>query len=113
MTCWTRWPSLPGAALVVLVLFDLAATTLTLGEGAGPLTRRLLGRLWPGVLALASRGSRSKILSNAGPVLLALTVLIWVLATRTGWWLVLMGSDSIRSALRPAVSAATIATGSA
>jgi hypothetical protein len=59
-----------GAALVVAVLFDVLTTTLTLGEGAGPLTRRVLGWLWRGALRLRPRGSRSRVLSNAGPTLL-------------------------------------------
>jgi hypothetical protein len=87
-----------GAALVAAVLFDVLTTTLTLGEGAGPLTRRLLGWLWLGALRLRPRGSRSRVLSNAGPTLLVLTALIWVMATWAGWWLVFLGSGSIESA---------------
>lgn len=87
-----------GAALVALVVLDLVATTLTLGEGAGPMTRRLLGPLWRSLLRLGSRGRRSKMLSNAGPALLVLTVLIWASLSWGGWWLVFLGSDSIRSA---------------
>ncbi len=74
-----------GAALVLGVFVDVLATTLTLGQGAGWLTRRLLAWLWGGALRLRPRGSRSRLLSNAGPALLVLTVLIWVLATWAGW----------------------------
>ncbi len=87
-----------GAALVLGVLVDVLATTLTLGEGAGWLTRRLLAWLWGGALRLRPRGSRSRLLSNAGPTLLVLTVLIWVVTTWVGWWLVFLGSGSIESA---------------
>ncbi|MGY1683220.1 ion channel [Geodermatophilus sp. SYSU D01176] len=87
-----------GAALVLGVLLDVLATTLTLGEGAGWLTRRLLAWLWSGILRLRPRGSRSRLLSDAGPALLVLTVLIWVMATWAGWWLVFLGSGSVESA---------------
>ncbi len=87
-----------GGAVVLGVLLDVLATTLTLGEGAGWLTRRLLGWLWGRILRLRPRGSRSRLLADAGPTLLVLTVLIWVLATWAGWWLVFLGSGSVESA---------------
>ncbi|MGY1634397.1 ion channel [Geodermatophilus sp. SYSU D01186] len=87
-----------GVVLVLAVLFDVLTTTLTLGEGAGPLTRRLVGWLWRGLLRLRPPGSRSKLLSNAGPALLVVTVVVWVLATWAGWWLVFLGSGSIEIA---------------
>ncbi|MGY1737307.1 MULTISPECIES: hypothetical protein [unclassified Geodermatophilus] len=87
-----------GVALVLVVLFDVLSTTLTLGRGAGPVTRRLLGPLWRAAVRLRGRGSRSRVLSNAGPVLLVLTVVLWSLITWMGWWLVFLGSRSIVSA---------------
>ncbi|WP_100499801.1 ion channel [Geodermatophilus chilensis] len=87
-----------GAALVLGVFLDVLATTLTMGEGAGWLTRRLLASLWGRALRLRPRGSRSRLLSDVGPALLVLTVLIWVLATWVGWWLVFLGSGSVESA---------------
>ncbi len=95
-----------GAALISGVLLDVLATTLTLGEGAGPLTRRLLAWLWRGALRLRPRGSRSRLLSNAGPALLVLTVLTWVLVTWTGWWLVFLGSGAIESSATGAPASA-------
>ncbi|MGY1707393.1 ion channel [Geodermatophilus sp. SYSU D00697] len=91
-------PIAVGAVVVVAVLFDVLTTTLTFGQGAGPLTRRVLGWLWRGVLRVRPRGSRSRVLSNAGPALLVLTALTWVAATWAGWWLVFLGSGSIESA---------------
>lgn len=87
-----------GALLVLAVLVDVLATTLTLGEGAGPLTRRILAFLWRWSLLLSRRGTRSRLLANAGPVLLVLTVLFWVLVTWGGWWLVFLGSGAVEDA---------------
>lgn len=87
-----------GAGLVLGILVDVLATTLTLGEGAGWLTRRLLAWLWGVALRRRPRGSRSRLLANAGPALLVLTVSIWVMATWAGWWLIFLGSGSVESA---------------
>ncbi|MGY1608445.1 ion channel [Geodermatophilus sp. SYSU D00700] len=87
-----------GAVLVLIVLLDVLSTTLTLGRGAGPVTRRLLRWLWRSVLQLRPTTSRSRLLANAGPALLVLTVGIWVLLTWVGWWLVFLGSGSIEKA---------------
>jgi hypothetical protein len=86
-----------GLLLVLGVLLDVLTTTLTLGQGAGPLTRWLVGRLWRGLLRLRPRGSRSRLLSNAGPALLVLTVLVWVVTTWVGWWLVFLASGSVEA----------------
>ena len=67
-----------GAVLVVLVLADVVATTLTIGTGAGPLTRRVLGPAWRVLLWLHRTDSTSAWLSTAGTVLLMSTVLLWV-----------------------------------
>jgi Ion channel len=79
---------LGGAAVVVLVLADVVATTLTIGTGAGPLTRRVLGPAWRVLLRLHRRDSTSAWLSTAGTVLLMTTVLIWVALLWGGWTLV-------------------------
>jgi hypothetical protein len=95
---------LAGAALVLLVLADVLATTLTLGDSSGPLTRRFLGRTWRALLHLHGRRPSSAMLTNAGSLLLATTVLIWVVVFWAGWWLVFLGSGAIHqsSTGRPA-----------
>ena len=95
---------LAGAALVLLVLADVLATTLTLGNSSGPLTRRFLGRTWRALLHLHGHRRSSTVLTNAGSLLLATTVLIWVVVFWAGWWLVFLGSGSIHhsSTGRPA-----------
>ncbi|RBY93582.1 hypothetical protein DQ237_17525 [Blastococcus sp. TF02-8] len=87
-----------GVLLVLAVLVDVLATTLTLGEGAGPITRRVLRVLWRRSLRLRPRGSRSVLLADVGPALLVLTVLLWVAATWIGWWLVFLGSGAVENA---------------
>jgi Ion channel len=86
-----------GAVLVLLVLWDVFATTSTLGEGAGPLTRRFLARTWRLLLHLHRRhpDGLTGLLGNAGAALLVATVLIWVVAFWTGWTLVFAGSGAI------------------
>ena len=88
---------LAGAVLIGVVLWDVLATTSTLGDGAGPLTRRFLGRAWRLLLHLRRNHSSglTGLLGNAGASLLVLTVLIWVVAFWTGWSLVFAGSGAV------------------
>ncbi|TYP90294.1 potassium channel family protein [Blastococcus xanthinilyticus] len=86
-----------GAAVVVLVAWDVVSTTLTLGEGAGPLTRRVLSSGWRQLMRL-HRGradGRASLLTAGGPVLMVTTVVLWVGAFWTGWSLVFVGSGSV------------------
>lgn len=87
-----------GAVVVLAVLADVLITALPLGEGAGPLTDRVLGSLWRWSLRRRPRGSTSRLLSDAGPALLLLNTLLWVLATWVGWWLVFLGSGAVEEA---------------
>ncbi len=80
-----------GAALLVLVAFDVLATTLTIGVSAGPCTRRVLGLAWRALLRLHRRDSEDRLLATAGVALLVSTVLIWVALTWAGWSLIFLG----------------------
>ena len=82
-----------GALLVALVFIDALATTLAVGAGAGPLTRRLVGPAWRGLLRLHQPGNPSALLRIAGPVLLVTTVLVWVALLWAGWSLVLLAGE--------------------
>jgi len=84
-----------GAAIIVLVFLDALATTLLVGAGAGPLTRRVAGLAWRGLLRLHRRDSESVMLSAAPVVLLIGTVLSWVAGLWGGWVLVLLGGDDV------------------
>jgi hypothetical protein len=87
-----------GALLVVAILLDVLVTTLTFGQRAGPITRRLVDHLWRWLRRLRPLGSRSRLLANAGPALLVLTVLVWVVGTWAGWWLVFLGGGAVEAA---------------
>ena len=95
-----------GALTICLVAWDVILTTLTLGEGPGPLTRKVLGWGWRHVLRVARHpdGRRSGLLSVAGPLLLVVTAALWVTMFWAGWSLVFLGSDSVvdASSGRPA-----------
>ena len=85
-----------GCLLIVGVFFDALATTLAVSEGAGPVTRRVTGLVWSGLLRLHRQDSNSTLLAVAGPALLVGTVLGWVIGLWAGWTLVfLAGSPGI------------------
>lgn len=83
-----------GAVVVLAVFADSFMTTLTVSWGSGPLSSRLLGLLWRGLLAMHRRRS-SSVLAAAGPLLLVTTVLVWVLLLWVGWSLVFAGTGSL------------------
>ncbi|MGY1724392.1 potassium channel family protein [Blastococcus sp. SYSU DS0533] len=103
-----------GLLLVALVAWDVVTTTFTLGEGAGPLTRRVLDAGWRRLLRLRreSRAGRSRLLSAAGPLLVLATVVLWVALFWLGWSLVFLGSGSVADAdadpARPASALDTV-----
>ncbi|WP_432534675.1 hypothetical protein [Kineococcus arenarius] len=78
----TLW-AVPGSLLVVLAFGDALATTVRV-EGAGPLTRFVLSGAWRLLLRLHRDDTGSRSLSNAGPVLLLSTVVVWVLILWSG-----------------------------
>jgi hypothetical protein len=84
-----------GLLLIGVVVEDVIATTLTLGEGTGPLTRRVLRLAWRGLFGLQRRRGGRKLLGNAGALLLAVTVMIWVALFWGGWSLVFLGSGTV------------------
>ena len=89
-----------GALTIGLVSRDVVATTLTLAEGAGPLTRRVLTGGWRQVLRLHRRreDGRARLLTAAGPMLMVGTVVLWVTVFWAGWSLVFIGSGSVADA---------------
>jgi len=69
---------LVGGVLVLLVFFDVLATTLVVPKGPGPLTRRFAGLLWRSLLLLHRRDSHSRWPNFGGPVVLVATVFAWL-----------------------------------
>jgi ABC-type multidrug transport system fused ATPase/permease subunit len=84
-----------GALLVVAVFVDALMTTLALSVGSGPLTGPLLSGIWRALLRLRRAGRRSTWMAVTGPLMLILTVLIWVTLLWAGWTLVFAGSDAV------------------
>ncbi len=81
-----------GVVLMVVAFVDALATTLSVGAGAGPLTRRFTGVLGRGLLRLHQRDSEGSLLRFGGAGLLIVTVLVWVLLLWGGWTLVFVSS---------------------
>lgn len=80
---------------MVAVYIDAFMTTVGASAGAGPLTSRVLGGIWRGLLRLHRRDSESGVLGAAGPVILSATVAIWVLLLWIGWATVFAASGSV------------------
>lgn len=78
-----------GIVLLLLAIIDLLWTTLWVDGSAGPLSSRLSTWAWRILRRLGGRNSRT--LSLAGPLILTITLLAWVLLLWAGWALVFAG----------------------
>ncbi|MGY2077740.1 potassium channel family protein [Blastococcus sp. SYSU DS0828] len=89
-----------GLLVSALVTWDVVSTTLTIGEGAGPLTRRVLTGGWRRLLRRHRRsdGRRARQLTAAGPLLMVTTVVLWVTLFWAGWSLVFLGAEAVGDA---------------
>lgn len=83
-----------GAALVAFAVADAVVTTLSAGNGAGPLTSRLSLLIWRAQRAAARTDGPSTLLSFAGATVLLVTVLSWVVLVWAGWALIFASADS-------------------
>jgi hypothetical protein len=72
-----------GAVLLVAVVVDILWTTLWVDGGSGPLSSRLTTAVWKGLRRVT--GDHPRALSLAGPLILALTLAMWVGLLWTGW----------------------------
>ncbi|MEX2549157.1 MAG: ion channel [Nitriliruptoraceae bacterium] len=78
---------LAGLVLLAMVAYDALATTLSVGAAAGPLTSRLARGWWRFARRLAGRPD-SPVIVSAGPVVLLLTIGVWLGLLWAGWTLV-------------------------
>ncbi|ELY70075.1 potassium channel family protein [Natronobacterium gregoryi] len=78
-----------GAVVLLAVIVDILWTTLWVDGGSGPLSGRLTTTVWQG-LRLGSRDD-SRALSLAGPLILALTLALWIALLWIGWTLLFAG----------------------
>lgn len=81
-----------GLALLALVIVDLLWTTLWADGGSGPVSSRLTNVLW--LVLRRAGGSRSVVVSLAGPIILAGTLVVWVALLWAGWTLVFAGAEN-------------------
>lgn len=81
-----------GGVLLVGAFVDILWTTLWVDGGAGPLSSRLSTGVWRG-LRTVSRG-RSRALSLAGPIILVLTLSMWVGLIWAGWTFIFAGGGN-------------------
>ena len=81
-----------GVAILSLTIVDILWTTLWVDGGSGPLSARMTSQLWHGLRQLG--GQRSRILSLAGPIILTVTLVVWVVGIWGGWTLVFASAEN-------------------
>ncbi|WP_135366651.1 potassium channel family protein [Halosimplex halophilum] len=81
-----------GTSFLVLVVIDLLWTTLWVEGGAGPLTTRLMSWTWRLLRRVA--GHRPRVLSLAGPIVLVLSLTVWICLLWFGWTFLFAGGES-------------------
>lgn len=83
--------ALAGAALIVLTTVDVLTTTVSVGRGAGPVTRVLSRGLWGSARSLSTNHTT---LRRAGVSVLLISIAAWLLLIWTGWTLIFSASPS-------------------
>ncbi len=81
-----------GSLLLISAFIDILWTTLWANAGAGPLSTRLISGAWHGLRMLGDRQSR--LLNLAGPIILTLTLTMWVALIWGGWTFVFAGGEN-------------------
>ncbi|GAB3677835.1 potassium channel family protein [Halopiger thermotolerans] len=81
---------LAGFALLVAAIVDIIWTTLWVDGGSGPLSSRLTTIVWQGLRRVSS--DQSRVLSLAGPLILTLTLAMWIGLLWLGWTFVFASS---------------------
>lgn len=76
-----------GGALVLLAAYDALSTTLSVGAAAGPLTSRI-GAGWWRLVHVIVRRPTSALMVSSGPVVLLITIGVWLALLWGGWTLV-------------------------
>jgi len=89
-----------GSLLLLAVIVDLLWTTLWSDGGAGPLSSRLTAWTWRGLRSVGSEDSR--LLSLSGPIVLVLTLVMWVGLLWAGWTFVFAGGENALADTRDA-----------
>lgn len=82
-----------GVLFLLVVIIDLLWTTLWVEGGAGPLTSRLMAETWKLVRRAGARNSR--VLTVSGPLILILSLAIWIAFLWAGWTLLFASAENI------------------
>lgn len=83
-----------GIGILSITMTDLIWTTLWVDKGAGPISNRLTTATWKGIRKIT--GDKSRYLRLAGPIILVMTLVTWVLLMWIGWSFLFAGeADSI------------------
>ncbi|ELY57501.1 potassium channel family protein [Natronolimnohabitans innermongolicus] len=80
-----------GIVVLVAVIVDILWTTLWVDGGSGPLSGRLTTVTWRGLRAVSSD---RRTLSTAGPLILTLTLAMWIALLWLGWTLLFAGGQT-------------------
>ncbi|WP_440764589.1 ion channel [Natronorubrum sp. DTA7] len=81
-----------GIVVLTAVIVDILWTTLWVDGGSGPLSGRLTSRTWRGLRTVT--GDHPKALSIAGPLILTLTLAMWITLLWLGWTFVFAGDQT-------------------
>ena len=82
-----------GIVLLVVTVLDLLWTTLWVDGGAGPITSRVTTWTWRGLRRIGSE--RSRALSTAGPLMLVISLTVWIGLIWAGWTFVFAGGGNV------------------
>jgi len=88
-----------GAAIVLAVLYDLGATTISLSAVRGPVSGRVSALVW--ALGNRSRSERRRLQRITGPLLLVSILVGWFLTMTLGWTMVFAADGALTSAAEP------------
>ncbi|WP_226006944.1 potassium channel family protein [Natrinema salinisoli] len=75
-----------GIAILVAAIVDIIWTTLWVDGGSGPLSGRLTTAVWRGIRIIG--GKHDRVLSIAGPLILILTLAMWIGLIWIGWTII-------------------------
>lgn len=81
-----------GILIVLITLVDVIWTVIWIGGGAGPVTRAMGNFGWRVIKLIGQQ--RHRVMALAGPFVVTLTVLTWLLLLWTGWFLIFSAKAS-------------------
>ena len=88
-----------GAAVVLGVLYDLGATTISLSAVRGPVSGRVSAMVW--ALGNRSRSKRRRLQRITGPLLLVSILIGWFVGLTIGWTLIFSADGALTSTAEP------------